>query len=375
MEILQTFLKAGASFNHFRFFNRILLVVSGFMLFTCVSPGAKTNSLATKNVVIVVIDGPRWSETWGNTPGNIPHMSGELKNKGGFLGQFYNDGYTYTNSGHVAITTGVNQPIDNYGDELPINPSIFQYWLKSSGKPATSAWIISSKDKLHILSNAIDPEWRDQYQPSVNAGVNGPGTGYRADSLTTAKVKEILAQHKPNLVLINFMEPDGYAHAGNWDYYIRGIQRDDRYVKEIWEFIQSDPHYKDKTALIVTNDHGRHLDGIDGGWKEHGDNCKGCEHISLLALGPDFKSNNIVDMRHTLVDISPTVAKLLDFEMDPNIYLPRLDTTVVTFQADSAGIMVQRDSLKVVVALESAQLQGTAIRELFVDEKLRLIDK
>ena len=375
MEFLQTILKAAGGHHHLRLLHTILLGIASFMLLTCVSPTSKRPSLQTENVVIVVIDGPRWSETWGNTPGNIPNMAGELKANGSFLGQFLNDGYTYTNAGHVAITTGVNQTIDNYGNEFPINPSIFQYWLKSSGKPATSAWIISSKDKLHILANAVHPEWRGQYQPSLDCGVNGPGTGYRADSLTTVRVKQIMTQHKPHLVLINFMEPDGYAHAGNWPYYIRGIQRNDKYVKEIWDFIQNDPHYKDKTALIITNDHGRHLDGIKEGWKEHGDNCEGCEKISLLALGPDFKRNSIVDVRHTLVDITPTVAKLLDFKMDPNIYLPRLDTTVVSFKVDSAGVMVQRDSLRVVIALDSARLQGNIIRGLFTDEKLSLLGK
>ncbi|WP_439881891.1 sulfatase-like hydrolase/transferase [Pontibacter sp. MBLB2868] len=330
--------------------------------------------MQTSNVVIVVIDGPRYSETWANTPGLIPNMSGEMKSKGGFIKEFYNEGFTYTNSGHTAITTGVNQPIDNYGNEYPANPSIFQYWLKITGKDSTAAWIISSKDKLHILANALDPEWHNKYMPSINAGVNGPGTGYRADSLTLKKAKEILKTYQPGLVLINFMEPDGYAHAGNWEYYLRGISRSDDYVKELWDFLQNDPHYKNNTTLIITNDHGRHLDGIDGGWKEHGDNCEGCQKISLLALGPDFKKNNVVETKYTLIDIAPTVSRLLGFEMDRNVYMPEIDTTVVAFEVDSAGIMLQKDSLKLEMVLDTAQMQGHPIRELFLDKKLKVIE-
>ena len=269
--------------------------------------------LRTKNVIIVVIDGPRYSETWGNIPGNIPNMATKLKPKGVFFSNFYNNGFTYTNSGHTALTTGINQPIDNFDQEFPQQPSIFQLWRKVTGKPATAAWLITSKDKLHILANTQNPEWKDQYPPSVDCGVNGPGTGYRADSLTLIAVKRILTQHKPNLVLINFMEPDGFAHAGNWAYYIRGIQRDDRYVMQLYDFLRKNKAYRNNTTLLVTNDHGRHLDGIATGWMDHGDACEGCRHISLLALGPDFKTGRTFVDTYTLLDVPSTVAFLLGF--------------------------------------------------------------
>ena len=336
---------------------------------TSASEGKKT--LRTQNVVIVVIDGPRYSETWGNTPGLIPNMSTTLKQNGVFFSNFQNDGFTSTNSGHAAITTGVNQPIDNYGDEFPANPSFFQYWLKETGKPATAAWLITSKDKLYILANTTDSLWHDTFLPSVNCGVNGPGTGYRADSLTLVEVKRILTEHRPNLVLINFMEPDGFAHAGNADFYRRGISRDDKLVKELWDFLGRDSHYRKKTALIITNDHGRHLDGIDSGWQEHGDSCEGCRHVSLLALGPDFRKGAEIDASHTLLDIAPTVARLLDFKMDSVVVVPRLDTTVVKVAADSALLAGPTlDSLVIVTRLEKSVLKGRVLRELFPAGKL-----
>jgi hypothetical protein len=287
-----------------------LLVIFSF------TPLPPKKRLLTKNVIIVVIDGPRYSETWGNTPGIIPNMASKLKPAGVFFSSFYNDGFTYTNSGHAAITTGINQPIDNFEAELPQLPSIFQYWRKATGKRATAAWLISSKDKLHILANTQHPEWKDQYQPSVDCGISGPGSGYRADSLTLVAVKRILTQHKPNLVLINFMEPDGYAHANNWDNYLRGITRDDQYVAQLYEFLQQSKSYRNNTALFITNDHGRHLDGIGTGFVDHGDDCEGCRHISLLALGPDFKKGLTQTEHHTLLDIPSTVAYLLGFRFE-----------------------------------------------------------
>lgn len=304
---------AGVNFYTCRYLLFMLLV----SLFTIAPIAAqpKTRPLKTRNVIIVVIDGVRHSETWGATPGVIPNMATNLRQKGAFFNTFLNDAYTYTNSGHVAITTGVNQPIDNYGAELPANPSIFQLWLKQTGKPATSAWIISSKDKLSILANTKDSIWQNTYMPSLNCGVNGPGTGYRADSLTLLEVKRVLTSDKPNLMLINFMEPDGYAHAANWAYYLRGIARDDRYVQQLYDFLRKDKNYRKNTTLLITTDHGRHLDGIDGGWVNHGDNCEGCQKIFLLALGPDFKKGTITT-RYTLVDIPTTVAKMMGIKLD-----------------------------------------------------------
>lgn len=349
----------------------IRLLLSAFaLLLICASLQPASNQpqskpLRTENVIIVVIDGPRYSETWAFTPGLIPNMSAKMKPKGGFLNNFYNDAYTYTNSGHAAITTGVNQPIDNNGDELPANPSIFQYYLKQSGKPATSAWIVSSKDKLHILTDTQRPDWQGTYQPSFDGGISGPGSGYRMDSLTLEAAKNVLTKHKPNLMLINFMEPDGFAHAGNSDNYLRGISRNDRYVKQLWDFLNDHSAYKNKTTLIITNDHGRHLDGIDGGWMDHGDSCEGCQKISLLALGPDFRKGSEIKNRYTLVDIAPTVARLLQFKMDPAVVVPKYDTTVVKLAMDAPEVAPVKDSISIAIKMEPAVMKGQVIKELF----------
>jgi predicted AlkP superfamily pyrophosphatase or phosphodiesterase len=287
------------------------LLVFASVLNSCATAGGGTAGLRTENVIILVIDGVRHSETWGAVPGIIPNMSQNMMSQGAFCNNFRNEAYTYTNSGHTAITTGVNQPIDNYGTELPANPSIFQHWRKQTGKPATAAWVVSSKDKLDILGNTLHPDWQDQFLPSLNCGVSGPGSGYRADSLTLVEALSVLRTNKPNLMLINFMEPDGYAHAANWDFYLRGIARNDRYARQLWDFIRKDEHYRNKTTLIITTDHGRHLDTVDNGWVDHGDDCEGCQRIFLLALGPDFRKGGFVETKYTLVDISATVAPML----------------------------------------------------------------
>ncbi len=292
-----------------------MLLLPGVLL-TCQKTD-ETPSYATENVIVIVVDGPRYTETWGvQGQPNIPFQA-SLKAQGVFCHSFYNNGLTQTTPGHTAISTGVYQNINNNGAETPFMPSMFQRWRKATGEPKEAAWIIASKDKLSVLANCTKTEWQGTYVPSQSCGVNGGGvgSGYRHDSLTLNATKSILNYHHPKLVLINFREPDYSAHTGDWNTYIAGISMTDQYISEVWDYLQNDPFYKGKTTLFITNDHGRHLDGVQNGFVSHGDNCDGCRHISLLAVGPDFRAGTDIFTEHDLRDISATIAELLHFPM------------------------------------------------------------
>jgi hypothetical protein len=271
----------------------------------------------TNNVIIIVIDGARYSETWGDsTFSNIPKM--KLISDGGvFFSNFYNNGPIFTLSGHIAITTGFYQEIDNMGNEIPEFPSLFQYWNKEYSGIYPISRIITSKDKLSVLSDCIDSSYNGFYRPLMDCGVNGMGigSGYRHDSITLGRTLDVLAVEHPKLVLLSFREPDYSAHLENWQLYIEGIRNTDNYVSQIWEFLKRNRYYQGKTALFVTNDHGRHLDGVSNGFISHGDTCDGCKHISLLAIGPDFKRGESLKTDRELIDIPATIAEILKFSM------------------------------------------------------------
>jgi len=260
------------------------------------------------------MDGPRYSETWGDSTHQfIPRMANDLKPRGIISTQFYNKGPTYTSAGHTAITTGNYQEINNAGLEIPENPSIFQIWLEKYKLDSTLAWVIASKDKLAVLADCQNSKWAGTYNASTNCGINGLGTGYRDDSTTFEMTKSILATYHPQMVLINFKEPDFSGHQNNWSKYVQGISDVDEYIYQIWNFIETDSIYKGTTTLFVTNDHGRHLDTISTGFSGHGDECDGCRHINFFACGPDFKKNSIIDVPYQLIDIPTTIAHLMNF--------------------------------------------------------------
>lgn len=274
----------------------------------------------TQNVILVVVDGLRYSEGWGDsTHQYIPRMAGIVSKEGVINTQFYNPGDTYTSAGHSNLTTGIYQTIDNGGLELPDNPSLFQYWNQVYGKDQKKSWIIASKDKLAVLGDCKNRYWSGKYNPMVNTGIEGRGigSGYREDSLTLKTVLEILKVQQPNLVLINFRDPDYSAHSGVWTSYVDGIRKTDDYVYRLWQFLQDDLYYRNTTTLFVTSDHGRHLDSVADGFVSHGDGCEGCRHLNFFALGPDFKKGLQVNVNREQIDVPVTIAELLGFEF-PN---------------------------------------------------------
>jgi hypothetical protein len=272
-------------------------------------------SFATRNVIIVVVDGARYTETWGEpTRQYIPHRSA-LLSQGVLCSNFYNQGTTFTVPGHAAICTGNYENLNNGGTEYPSHPSIFQYWQKTYKRPKEEAWVITTKDKLEVLSDCTDPAWKGAFRPFCDCGVNGLGTGYREDSITVKEVKSKLSLYHSRMTIVNFKQPDASGHAADSLGYLQGILDTDNYIYQIWSFLQSDPFYKDRTTMIVTNDHGRHSAGHLDGYVSHGDTCLGCRHIEFFAMGPDLKKNYTCTTPYEQIDISATVAELMGFSM------------------------------------------------------------
>jgi predicted AlkP superfamily pyrophosphatase or phosphodiesterase len=269
----------------------------------------------TQNVIIVMIDGPRYTETWGDPSHTyIPKRYALLK-EGVLCNALYNNGTTSTVPGHIAITTGFYQHIANDGTAYPDKPSIFQHWLQTYNQASSKAWVIATKDKLEVLSDCVLPDWKGKYRPMSDCGIAGLGTGQRNDGVTLKNAQSILSTNHPQLVLINFRQPDVAGHGADSAGYLKGIVDTDNYVELFWQQLQSDNFYKNKTTMIVANDHGRHTAGHLNGYVTHGDSCDGCRHIEMFAIGPDFKRNYISNVTYEQIDITSTIAALMKLEM------------------------------------------------------------
>ena len=82
----------------------------------------------------------------------------------------------------------------------------------------------------------------------------------------------------------------------------------------IWDFIQTDPQYKNKTSLFITTDHGRG-DKIKEKWTSHGDAVEGADQIWFAVMGPNTPPNGEMktEMQLYQKQFAQTMAKLMGY--------------------------------------------------------------
>lgn len=106
------------------------------------------------------------------------------------------------------------------------------------------------------------------------------------DGFTHHYTLEYIAKQKPRVVFISFGETDDFAHGGKYDAYLTSAHQTDKFIALLWNELQSQPMYKDKTTLIITTDHGRGTEPLDS-WRSHGTKVGGSDQIWFAVLGPD----------------------------------------------------------------------------------------
>jgi hypothetical protein len=277
--------------------------------------------------VVLVIDGPRGSEAFHDPAhAHIPRMWTELRPQGTFFENFLNLGETLTNPGHASIATGTWQHIDNQGNTRPDRPTDFEYLRRSTGAPATDAYVIGGKAKLNVISHSTDPDFGAAFTATEH-------TGLGSDAAVYADLVSVLTTQHPRLVFGCFSDVDIKGHSGVFADYVAAIRNVDSLVVKVWNVIQADTFYAGRTYLIVSSDHGRH-DDAHGGFQNHGDGCDGCRRIPCLIVGPGVKVNHTVSTSYQQKDIGPTIGHML------GVATPQSDAVVLeeAFESVVSGV-------------------------------------
>jgi len=317
---------------------RLLAIV---ILILC-GPGSAVTAMAQAapdHVVVVFLDGPRYSESFAQ-PERIPRIWNDLRPAGCILTDFRNDGYTLTVSGHATTLTGRHQFLANDGSEPPHDLTLFERYRKSSGQPASSVWVVAGKSKLDVLAYSDDPEGGIAYAARDSVGMG-------ADIPTMETVLGVLALYHPRFMAVNLPEVDLIAHGADWEGYLTAISRADSLVGVLWDFLQDDPEFAGQSALVVTADHGRHDNRPNephDGFQNHGDGCEGCQHLILAAAGVGIRSGVQIDTTSDQSDLGATLAKLMkldtsDMEGFPIYAMLETPTAAPASRKDSARIL------------------------------------
>ena len=151
-------------------------------------------SLFGQNVIIVVIDGARYTETFSSDSLYIPHIWNQLRPCGTIWTNFYNDGLTKTDPGHSTIASGAWQMIDNKGVGRPEQPTVFEYFRKYTGAPEKSTAVVVGKNKLDILTYSTHPDYGAAYK--------APSFISSSDTSVFSDVKKVLSLNHPQIMMI-----------------------------------------------------------------------------------------------------------------------------------------------------------------------------
>jgi len=271
----------------------------------------------TENVIIAVMDGVRWTETFGDPEHkHIPEMWKNLRDQGTLYTNFYNNDVTITRAGHSTMATGTWQKNRNRGPRHTM-PTIFEYIRDELQLPKEKVWVIFGKGNYAYDPTSSFPFYGDRFDPSQKIGLGESSIQYDNDVLE--KILEVMEKHQPRLIFANFGSADHLAHSGIWERHIKAIENQDKLYVRLWNEIQSRPGYKDKTTLMLVNDHGLQDDGVYEGFAEHGSLDEGCRHVMFFMLGPDVKKGHVVENNSYLIDIAPTVGELLGYQT-PLVY-------------------------------------------------------
>ena len=107
--------------------------------------------------------------------------------------------------------------------------------------------------------------------------------GARYDAFTFQYGIEYLKRARPRVLFISLDETDEHGHGGRYDEYLKSAHRTDEMIGKLWNWIQSDEQYKNKTTLLITTDHGRGK--TKNNWNDHGMLVSGSSQTWYALLG------------------------------------------------------------------------------------------
>jgi len=265
--------------------------------------GLTSSTFGGQNVIIVVIDGARYADTFYKGE-SIPRMWNDLRHQGTYYTNFYNIGVTSTIPGHAAIATGTWQDINNEGLERPNKPTIFEYFRKATAKPAESCYLVTGKDKLFVVSYSSHSEFGESYGAATNCA-------RRTDPMTYQSAIQAMDTYHPELMLINLRDVDSTGENYGVVKYRLAIRAADSLVYLLWGKIQTDDFYRGNTTLFVTADHGLHEVSW---WMTHGTDDELDQHVFLFAIGKNVGQDQVITETTYLIDLAPTIGELLGFD-------------------------------------------------------------
>lgn len=292
------------------------------VLLLCASASASAvgDTLATRNVVLITLDGLRWQELFRGVDEALAHDDRFVKNSE-LVNQFRHaeaaisrqklmpfmwqniardgvlignrdrgssvsvtNGWHFSYPGYSEILCGyADDRIDSNQAEWNSNVTVLE-WLNQPSRlngsvAAFGSWdvfpYIINEQRSKIPVNAgfrsavgDNLSQREMLLNQLQEDTHSPWHNVRLDVFTHHYALEYMRREQPVLMYIAYGETDDFAHDGRYDFYLEAAHRADAFISDVWQFLQSTPKYKGTTTLVITTDHGRGTDPLET-WQHH----------------------------------------------------------------------------------------------------------
>lgn len=310
------------------------------LLLICSSGNAFAQKLKTENIFMITLDGLRWQELFGGADSLLIDDSGYVEDPEALVDRFWHadplkrremlmpffwqeigkKGQLYGNRkyGNKADCSnqmwfsypGYSEILCGFADDERINSNrktpnpnttVLEFFNKQESLKekvaAFGSWdvfpFIINEERSGIPVNAgfrtaegAGLTEREKLLNELQSEIRGPWGGVRLDPFTHHYALEYIKKNTPKVVYIAYGETDDFAHDGRYDEYLKAAWQTDQYIKQLWDYAQSHPQYKDKTTFLITTDHGRGTVPKET-WKHHGIKIEGGGQIWFAVMGPD----------------------------------------------------------------------------------------
>jgi hypothetical protein len=159
-------------------------------------------------------------------------------------------------------------------------------------------------------ADRLDPRVQGTIQSAIAGFVHGGGPT-SGDELTFFMTREVMRKFSPRVLVVAFSDVEA-AHFGSYALHLAGIKTADRLAFQLWQEVQANPEYRDKTTMIILPEFGRDPDGSStNGFFNHRANNDSTRDTWMMALGSAIDKPQVVERPIRHVDVCPTLADIL----------------------------------------------------------------